>query len=259
MHGAIRCYRKSSWGNRMSEQHGDGDQAKWKTSNMYRSTRFKQSHKTWVLPNANNRGGSEPNAQCQDILCPRCQLRVLAGQTRPRDCQTMHIQHSIRKIDVQKSSIRTVICTRCIPGHHVRNVRRYRRSWSGWRWHADLAWDQRTWCKATSAETCSTPQPQTKQRQNSNKARENQLHRPHIEQGWLKTGSPKSQSYQNKEDHQRFVGMVTYLAKFIPNLSQTASPLRALLEKDTEWYWSQQQAKSFESLKRLITQAPVLK
>jgi len=40
--------------------------------------------------------------------------------------------------------------------------------------------------------------------------------------------------------------MVTYLAKFIPNLSQTASPLRALL-KDIEWYWSQQQAKSFES------------
>jgi len=53
--------------------------------------------------------------------------------------------------------------------------------------------------------------------------------------------------------------MVTYLAKFIPNLSQTASPLRALLEKDVEWHWTQQQAMSFESLKKLITEAPVLK
>ena len=46
---------------------------------------------------------------------------------------------------------------------------------------------------------------------------------------------------KNKENLQRFLGMVTYLAKFILNLSQTASPLRALLEKDIEWYWSQQQ------------------
>ena len=69
-----------------------------------------------------------------------------------------------------------------------------------------------------------------------------------------KMNTPKS-----KEEVQRFLGMVTYLAKFIPNLSQTASPLRALLEKDVEWHWTQQQAMSFESLKKLITEAPVLK
>ena len=34
---------------------------------------------------------------------------------------------------------------------------------------------------------------------------------------------------------QHFLGMITYQCKFIPNLSQTAAPLRALLEKDTEW------------------------
>lgn len=33
----------------------------------------------------------------------------------------------------------------------------------------------------------------------------------------------------NKEDIQRFLGMITYLGKFIPNLSQSAAPLRALL------------------------------
>ena len=36
----------------------------------------------------------------------------------------------------------------------------------------------------------------------------------------------------NKEELQRFLGMITYLLKFIPHFSQVASPLRALLEKD---------------------------
>ena len=68
-------------------------------------------------------------------------------------------------------------------------------------------------------------------------------------------------SPKTKEDLQRFLGMVTYmyLAKFFTILLHTASPLRALLEKDVEWHWSQQQVKSFESLKGLITQAPILK
>ena len=48
----------------------------------------------------------------------------------------------------------------------------------------------------------------------------------------------------NKEELQRFLGMITYLAKFIPNLSQTAAPLRILLEKETEWHWDDQQQES---------------
>ena len=38
-------------------------------------------------------------------------------------------------------------------------------------------------------------------------------------------------SPRNKEELQRFLGMLTYLTKFIPNFSQVASPLRTLLEK----------------------------
>ena len=53
--------------------------------------------------------------------------------------------------------------------------------------------------------------------------------------------------------------MTTYLAKFIPNYSQVAAPLRVLLEKDTEWHWSHPQETSFQELKRLITHSPVLK
>lgn len=64
---------------------------------------------------------------------------------------------------------------------------------------------------------------------------------------------------QNKEEVQRFLGMLTYLAKFIPNLSQIAAPLRVLLEKDTQWHWQDEQVQSFKALKQLATEAPVLK
>ena len=40
---------------------------------------------------------------------------------------------------------------------------------------------------------------------------------------------------ENKSDLQRFLGMVTYLGKFVPNLSEVSAPLRVLLEKDIAW------------------------
>ena len=64
---------------------------------------------------------------------------------------------------------------------------------------------------------------------------------------------------QNKEELQRFLGMVTYVAKFIPNFSQISTPLRQLLEKETDWYWTEIQEESFNSLKTLVTQSPVLR
>ena len=64
---------------------------------------------------------------------------------------------------------------------------------------------------------------------------------------------------ESREDLQRFLGMLTYLGKFIPNLSHVASLLRALLEKNVEWQWQTEQQKSFTLLKELITKAPVLK
>ena len=39
----------------------------------------------------------------------------------------------------------------------------------------------------------------------------------------------------NREELQRFLGVVTYLSKFIPNMSQQSAPLRQLLQKDVEW------------------------
>lgn len=52
---------------------------------------------------------------------------------------------------------------------------------------------------------------------------------------------------ESKPELQRLLGMVTYLAKFIPNLSQITQPLRRLLEKDAEW------------IKQALSSPPVLR
>ena len=53
--------------------------------------------------------------------------------------------------------------------------------------------------------------------------------------------------------------MVTYLAKFIPQLSTKSAPLRHLLEEKNEWTWSYEQEDCFKNLKRILTNEPVLK
>ena len=64
---------------------------------------------------------------------------------------------------------------------------------------------------------------------------------------------------KNVKELQRFLGMINYLGKFIPNLSEVAAPLRKLLEKDIHWSFDQPQINSVEKLKQLITTSPILK
>jgi len=45
----------------------------------------------------------------------------------------------------------------------------------------------------------------------------------------------------NVKELQRFLGMITYLGKFIPNLAKVIAPLRYLLEEDTVWNIDQPQ------------------
>jgi hypothetical protein len=63
---------------------------------------------------------------------------------------------------------------------------------------------------------------------------------------------------QNKEDVRRFLGMVQYLSKFLPNKSTIDAPLRSLIKKDVEFHWDKPQQKSFEELKQMCTSAPLL-
>ena len=60
------------------------------------------------------------------------------------------------------------------------------------------------------------------------------------------------------ETLRRFLGMVNYLAKFLPNITELMNPLLNLLKKDVPWNWSSSQQKSFDSVKEAITTAPVL-
>ena len=64
---------------------------------------------------------------------------------------------------------------------------------------------------------------------------------------------------RSKEDLRRFMGIATYLGKFLPNLSTISTPLRQLLREDTLWHWTDQHSSAIESIKKLITQIPFLK
>nr|XP_061787661.1 uncharacterized protein K02A2.6-like [Nerophis lumbriciformis] len=57
---------------------------------------------------------------------------------------------------------------------------------------------------------------------------------------------------------QRFLGMVNYLGKYIPNLSDIATPLRKLTHKETAWCWFQQHQDAFDRLKACLSFPPVL-
>ena len=53
---------------------------------------------------------------------------------------------------------------------------------------------------------------------------------------------------QNKGDVQRFLGMVTYMSKFIPNLSELSAPMGTLVSKEVSWLWYKPQKDSFQAL-----------
>lgn len=61
-----------------------------------------------------------------------------------------------------------------------------------------------------------------------------------------------------REEVLRFLGMVRYVGKFIPNLSKESAPLRELTRLDVKWKWGTEQQNSFNRLKTQLCQAPVL-
>ena len=58
---------------------------------------------------------------------------------------------------------------------------------------------------------------------------------------------------------QRFLGMVQYLCKFLPHLSDLTTPLRDLTQKDTKWVWGDPQEQALEAVKKAVTSTPVLR
>ena len=56
----------------------------------------------------------------------------------------------------------------------------------------------------------------------------------------------------------RLLGLVNYLARFVPNLADLCEPIRQLTHKRNEWQWSHVQDNAFTTLKEAITRVPVL-
>ena len=65
---------------------------------------------------------------------------------------------------------------------------------------------------------------------------------------------------EDKQQLRRFMGVTNYLQKFAPGLSQVTAPLRMLLKDSTEFKWdSTIHDKCFTQVKKIVTEAPVLK
>ena len=63
---------------------------------------------------------------------------------------------------------------------------------------------------------------------------------------------------KNHAELETILGMLAYVAKFIPNLSELNAPLRALKTSD-EWNWMPEAKESFENVKTALTSTKVLK
>ena len=55
----------------------------------------------------------------------------------------------------------------------------------------------------------------------------------------------------DKKGVQRLLGMVNYVSKFMPSMSEITSPQRELLKKDVTWHWSVH-ARAFEKIKTIL-------
>lgn len=63
----------------------------------------------------------------------------------------------------------------------------------------------------------------------------------------------------NKDELHRFIGMLTYLAIYIPKFAEKAHTRRGLLKNDALWIWEADHQKCFDDLKFAITEDACLK
>ena len=57
---------------------------------------------------------------------------------------------------------------------------------------------------------------------------------------------------EDKKAVQRLLGMLNYVGKFVPKLSELTSPLREVLVKNKQWEWKQRQNIAFERIKEIL-------
>ena len=62
----------------------------------------------------------------------------------------------------------------------------------------------------------------------------------------------------NINELRRFMGMANYVVRFMPHLTDTMQPLHNLLKNDVPYVWSKTQQTSFDAVKVMLAEAPVL-
>lgn len=63
---------------------------------------------------------------------------------------------------------------------------------------------------------------------------------------------------KNKKDLLRILGMLNYLTKYIPNLSNLLHPLRNLTKNNVVWQWTVDHTETLNNIKNIITKIPNL-
>ena len=63
---------------------------------------------------------------------------------------------------------------------------------------------------------------------------------------------------RDKAEVRRLLGMINYLGKFLPQLSDISEPLRNLTKETVKFIWSQIHEDAFNKLKKMISEPPVL-
>jgi hypothetical protein len=61
---------------------------------------------------------------------------------------------------------------------------------------------------------------------------------------------------KNKAELETVLGMINYLSKFAPNLSDITSPMRKLLSAQVHFEWGESQETAFSQVKNLLTRSP---
>ncbi|MEE8207995.1 MAG: RNase H-like domain-containing protein, partial [Nitrosomonadaceae bacterium] len=63
---------------------------------------------------------------------------------------------------------------------------------------------------------------------------------------------------QTVPDLRIFLGVVNYLSRFSPIMAELTEPLNRLTRRDTMWMWDRDQESAFQTIKRMMTDLPVL-
>ena len=74
-----------------------------------------------------------------------------------------------------------------------------------------------------------------------------------------KTKAIKALKITDVKSLQRYLGMVTYLGKYIPHLSDLTAPLRELTKEDIQWHWMETHDEAVKNINKSITESPILK